>query len=304
MRCTVNPMVGRELELGFGEGRASRKKNILVIGGGLAGMEAARTCALRGHEVHLFEKEDRLGGQMNLAASLPKREDIISISHWYEKEIRRLGVKVRLHSEIQNNEEVVDFVLSETRADCVIMSTGSRPIRNGTQSFDYQEIKGYEYSNSVDDVLGGKVKVGQNILILDESAFIQGLGLADKLARAGSKVELVTRDASPGSELHWSLQLPYVYENAMRSGVRFTPNSFVREITQRKVVLYNIYTDEEFSREPIDTVILETGRIPDDTLYELVSKKVKESYIVGDCNIAGRQIGDTIADAFEVARKI
>jgi len=304
MRCTVNPTVGREGELARLWERAPKKKRVLVIGGGLAGMEVARTCAMRGHEVFLFEKENQLGGQMNLAAALPKRGDLISISRWYEKEIKRLGVEVRLNSEIQENEELVNFVLSETLAECIVLSTGSLPIRNGAQSFDYQEIKGHEYAVTGDDVLGGRAKFGKNVVILDESAFIQGLGLAEKLARAGSTVELVTRDTAPGNELHWSLQLPYVYENAMRAGVRFTPNSFVREITKTQVVLYNIFTGEETIRSPVDTAVLETGRIPNDLLWTLISSKVRESYIVGDCNIAGRQIGEVISDAFDIARKI
>ena len=304
MRCTVNPVAGREGELKDLGSPPIKKKRVLVVGGGLAGMEAARTCAIRGHQVFLYEKEKQLGGQMLYAASLPNRRDLISISRWYEKEIQRLGVDVRLNLEIQSTEEIVDFVFSETKPDCVVLAAGSRPIRDGTQSFDYRAVPGHEYAITGDDLLSGKVQAGKNVLILDESAFIQGLGLAEKLARNGSKVELVTRDNAPGAELHWSLQLPYVYENALRAGVRFTPNTFIREILRNKVILYNIYSGEEFAREPIDTVVLETGRLPNDDLWKLFSGKVRECYTVGDCDIAGRQIGDAISTAFDVARKI
>lgn len=100
------------------------------------------------------------------------------------------------------------------------------------------------------------------------------------------------------------MQLPYVYENVLKLGVKFTPNSFIREVRKDRVLLYNIYTGEETLREPIDTVVLETGRIPEDKLWHTLSRKVNESYIVGECSIAGRQMGDVISEAFDVAVKI
>ena len=87
------------------------------------------------------------------------------------------------------------------------------------QQFDYSPIRGHELTAlSIDDVLTG-AEVGKEVMILDESAFVEGLALSEMLSKRGSKVELVTRDPAPGLETLWSLQLPYLYERAFRARV-------------------------------------------------------------------------------------
>jgi pyruvate/2-oxoglutarate dehydrogenase complex dihydrolipoamide dehydrogenase (E3) component len=199
--------------------------------------------------------------------------------------------------------EAADFVLEEEKPDSVVIATGSRPITDGMQQFDYSMVRGHELAVTVDEVLDG-APVGKDVLILDESGFVVGLSLAEMLAKRGSKVELVTRDPAPGLETQWSLQLPYLYERAFRSGVAFTPNTFISEVGTDSVSLFNVYTGERSSRDGRITVILNTGRVPNDGPFSLFRGKVASLLTVGDCNLAGREMGEVIAEAFELARRI
>ena len=303
MRCTVNPLVGRESEANLEPlPPAEVRKKVLVIGAGVAGLEAARTTASRGHEVVVYEGSSVLGGQVNLARRLPGRDDFGIVLRWYESQLRQLGVRVEYRREIAST-DAADFVLAEERPDFVVIATGSRPITDGMQQFDYSAIKGHELALTVDQVLSG-AEVGKDVLILDESGFVEGLSLSEMLAKRGSKVELVTRDPAPGLETRWSLQLPYLYERSLRAGVVFTPNTFVSEIRQDSVSLFNVYTGDASSRRGQITVILNTGRIPNDGPYSLFRGKVGSLVTVGDCNLARREMGEVIAEAFELTRTI
>jgi thioredoxin reductase len=303
MRCTVNPLVGRESEANLEPlPHAGVRKKVLVVGAGVAGLEAARTAASRGHEVVVYEGSSVLGGQVNLARKLPGRDDFGIVMRWYESQLRHLGVRVEYRREI-GSAEAADFVLAEERPDSVVIATGSRPITDGMQQFDYSTIKGHELALTVDQVLSG-AEVGGDVLILDESGFVDGLSLSEMLAKRGSKVELVTRDPAPGLETQWSLQLPYLYERSLRAGVVFTPNTFIREIGLDSVSLFNVYTGDAISRRGQITVILNTGRIPNDSPYSLFRGKVGSLLTVGDCNLARREMGEVIAEAFELTRSI
>jgi pyruvate/2-oxoglutarate dehydrogenase complex dihydrolipoamide dehydrogenase (E3) component len=240
---------------------------------------------------------------VNLARTLPGRDEIGSIVKWYETELRRYGVRIEYGKEVAS-QEVADRLLAEEMPDVVVIATGSRPITDGMQQFDYSKIKGHELSLSVDQVLDGSAAVGKDVMILDESAFVEGLALSEMLSNRGSRVELVTRDPAPGLETQWSLQLPYLYERAFRAGVVFTPNAFIGEIRPEQVTLFNVYTGERFTRSGHITVILNTGRIPNDEPYGFFSEKTDRVITVGDCNLAKREMGDVIAEAFETIRKI
>jgi len=303
MKCTVNPLVGRESEHGLEDlGRAQLVKKVLVLGGGVAGLEAARVAVVRGHRVTLYEKETDLGGQVNLARALPARGDLGSIVTWYGAQLRNLGVRVELEKEVSSL-EMADDAIAEERPDVVIVATGSRPIRDGLQAYNFASIPGHELTVTVDDVLNG-AEVARDVMILDDSAFVEGLALSQLLAERGSKVELVTRDPAPGMDLQWSLQLPYLYERALRAGVVFTPNAFIREVRADAVVLYNVYTEEEAVRAGARTVVFNTGRMPNDEPYYFFRSKVGALLTVGDCNLARREIGEVIAEAFELTRRI
>lgn len=303
MRCTVNPAVGIEGQLGdVLVPRAETVKRVVVIGGGVAGMEAARVASLRGHSVVLYERDGALGGQLSLATMLPGREDLLAIVPWYRSQLRKAGVRLELRREVSVAEDA-ESLLREEAPDAVVLATGSSPIRDGVQAFNYAPIPGHEFCVTLDDVLKG-APVKPRVLIVDDSGFVEGLALSELLSRRGSEVELVTRDPAPGMDLQWSMQLPYLYERAMRQKVVFTANTHVRRVEKDSVLLYNVYTGEESRRKGERTVVLNTGRVPRDELYALFDGKVKELITVGDCNLARREIGESIAEAFQTLRKL
>ncbi|GAJ19872.1 unnamed protein product, partial [marine sediment metagenome] len=117
IHCPVNPTLGRERELEIKP--AARKKKVLVIGGGPAGLETARVAALRGHEVTLYEKETRLGGQWLLATIPPHKEEFIELINYQTRQLARLGVTVKL------GEEVTAPLVQELKPDAVVVATGS-----------------------------------------------------------------------------------------------------------------------------------------------------------------------------------
>jgi dimethylglycine catabolism A len=275
---------------------------VLVVGAGVAGLEAARTAASRGHEVVIYEMSSRIGGQVNLAMMLPGRKEIGSILTWYERQLNRQAVRIEFGRPIASP-EAANRVLNEERPDIVVVATGSRPMSDGMQQFDYSAIQGHALTLSIDQVMAG-APVGREVIILDESGFVEGLALSEMLSDRGSKVELVTRDPAPGLETQWSLQLPYLYERALRAGVTFTPNTFISQVRSDSVTLFNVYTKERRTRSGSITVILNTGRTPNDELCSFFSGRVGTLLTVGDCNLARREMGEVIAEAFDALRNL
>ncbi len=145
--CTVNPVVSREKEWGMGTLKeASVKKKILVIGGGVAGLEFARLASQRGHRVVIYEKSTSNGGLALTAAKLPGRENIRAIVQWLLSEVKRAGVEIKYGLEVTADPEVVKFVLEEEKPDAVVIATGSLPIRSGFQPYTMNDVKGWDQS--------------------------------------------------------------------------------------------------------------------------------------------------------------
>jgi thioredoxin reductase len=308
MSCTVNPVVSREQEWGIGTIKpAEVKKKVLVIGGGPAGLETARIAAERGHKVVIYEKSRSLGGQALLAAKLPGRSDIRAIVSWQSAQLKKLGVEIRYGLEVSSNPSLIKFVLEEEGPDAVVIATGSVPIRDGMQPYNFSRVEGWDEPIACTevDVLEERVEVGRKVIIADTLSFIEAPGIAELLAKQGKDVEVVTWHANIGMELkttnHWAHLLPRLYD----AGVRVTPFSWIRRIAGHKVTVYNVYNEQsERTVEDVDNVILTTGKIQNDSLYSAFSGRVRELYLVGDANIGGARIGFAMYDAQNTGRKI
>jgi 2,4-dienoyl-CoA reductase-like NADH-dependent reductase (Old Yellow Enzyme family) len=198
--CLINPSAGREFEWGGDRFVATEKpKSLLIVGGGVAGMEAARVAAERGHKVTLAEASDKLGGQFRLAGLQPRRHQIIDYIDWLERQLTQLQVRVLMNSPM-DADEVKAFA-----ADEVLIATGSQPDLKGFQRAlpQLDILAGVELGQvySAEDVMAKRATLGKRVLLLDETANWKGTGTAIWMAEQGHAVTIVTGAATVMAEM-------------------------------------------------------------------------------------------------------
>ena len=255
--CIHNPATGREATMPHMVAPSDGpRRRVVVVGGGVGGMEAARVARLRGHEVVLLEATDRLGGQINLAAKAPGREEIAGIAGWLAGEIELLGVDVRYNS-YADADEVLALA-----PDVVIVATGGVP---DTGFLD----AGEDLVASVWDVLGGYVEPAGSVLLYDDHGWHQGPSAAVALAHKGVRLEVVTPDRMLAFEVG-ATNFPTYLRALYRGGATLTPDfelrSVRREGNRLVASLWNEYADETVERV-VDHVVVEHGTVPADELY-------------------------------------
>jgi 2,4-dienoyl-CoA reductase-like NADH-dependent reductase (Old Yellow Enzyme family)/NADPH-dependent 2,4-dienoyl-CoA reductase/sulfur reductase-like enzyme len=255
--CIHNAATGREATMPHTvPPSAGPRRKVVVVGGGVGGMEAARVAQLRGHEVVLLEATDRLGGQVNLAAKAPGREEIAGIAGWLAAELEILGVEVRLNSYAEA-EDVLALA-----PDVVIVATGGVPNTSFLEA-------GEDLVTSVWDVLGGYVEPSGSVLLYDDHGWHQGPSTAIALARRGVQVEMVTPDRMIAFEVG-ATNFPNYLRDAYRHGVKLTPDlelrSVRREGNRLVAEFWNEYSEAAVERT-VDHVVVEHGTLPVDEVY-------------------------------------
>jgi NADPH-dependent 2,4-dienoyl-CoA reductase/sulfur reductase-like enzyme len=286
--CTLNPAAGRETRMGIIP--AANKKKVMVIGGGGAGLEAARVAALRGHQVTLYEKEESLGGQLNIASKIPGRIDFAEPIRYFTNQMKQLGVEVVVGT------TVTPELVREKDPDAVIVATGSKEVRPSLKTDQSVNLA------TVREVLQEKVDVGQNVVIIADEHHEQALGAADFLSEKGKKVEVFVRTLYAGGELDTST-LSTIYMRLARKGVIITPLTRVREIKNKTVIGAHILSGDERPVDDVDTVVYAHIGQADNALYQDLKKEIKEIYDIGHCH-SPRKLQDSIWDAARVARMV
>ncbi|MBW1901813.1 MAG: FAD-dependent oxidoreductase [Deltaproteobacteria bacterium] len=289
--CLQNAVVGKEKEIGTLE-PAKTRKNIVVIGGGPAGMEAARVARLRGHKVVLYEKENELGGQVNLAAKVPSRTEFGSCARYLIKQMEILGVEVNL------GVEVTPEMIEQENPDAVIVAAGSSPVMPPMPGFDQDNVV------NIRDVLAGTAEIGERVVVADGGeGHWQCVSTAEYLAESGKKVEIVTPLMMVGMDIATTSDLPAAYVRLRAKDVVFTPNMAVTGISGNVVELFDVYANAQKTIEGVDTLVLAMGSYANDSLYKSLKGKVKEIHRVGDC-LAPRLALDAIYDGYNAGRVI
>jgi len=287
LSCAVNPLTGRErlYELR----RAKERKKVLVAGGGVAGMEAARIAAIRGHKVTLYEKSESLGGHL-IEASVPEfKRDLRKLLDWYKIQLYKANINILL------NTEATPKLIEEEEPDVVIVATGSKPVQ--------LEVKGMEKSKAImaTDLLRGKSKTGNDVVVIGGG--LVGCETALWLANQGKSVTIIEKlhDLMIAGPPIFRANRMMLLDLLRLNKVKFITGVSVHEIAEDGIIIM----DKEFVTHEIkcDTIVLALGLKPDFELYNAIKGKVKEVYAIGDCK-EPRRILEAIWDGFFVASAI
>jgi len=276
LTCLLNPAAGREREFDITE--VESKKRIVIVGAGPAGLEAARVAALRGHTVVLFEKENRIGGALNVAKIPPKRETIGSAVKYYEHIVKNLSLDVRLGKEAE-----VEDIISQ-QPDEVIIATGGQPYR--------PEFPGVHLPHVVfaQDVLTGKVRVGENIVIIGGGSV--GLETAEFLLEKGKRVIVIEMESDIAIDME-PRSRSYLLYRLQEYPLEVLLNEKVVEIVSDGVIITNGQWTKQISRA--DNIVLAVGSTADQELgYELKERGMKVHFI-GDC----KRVRDAVDAVYE-----
>jgi 2,4-dienoyl-CoA reductase-like NADH-dependent reductase (Old Yellow Enzyme family)/thioredoxin reductase len=296
MGCAVNPAVGSELRMGDDRlipPKSARK--VIVVGGGPAGMEAARVSRLRGHEVALYEASPKLGGLVNIAARGPTRHGIADITNWLENEIFRLGVDIRLSVFVSAEDIVADA------EQAVIVATGSLPRMDGIQlSNPGEPIRGMGRGHVLSsiDVLAGPQRSSSRAVVLDDVGQYEAVAVAERLIEQGCAVTYVTR--LPAFAPH--LESAFMGEPALArlSKGTFSVLTYTRaiEILDGAVIVAPTFLPPDSNQTrtiEADLVVVISHNRPNRDLFDALSGKPGDLWIVGDAEMP-RTIQHAIRD--------
>ena len=320
--CLYNVRVGKESE--FKIRKAKKKKKIMVIGGGPGGMEAARVAALRGHDVHLFEKADELGGQLRYAYIPPGREEIENVVTFLETQIRKLKVKIELCKKVDTK------TINDLKPDVVIAATGGSPL--------IPQIPGIKGKNVVtaEDVFDNKVKIGQEVVIIGggtigceialHTAKMGAMGpevacflLKNRVINGDEAIELTSKGKRNITILEMKNKIGgkfgistrwVIMKQVQDAGINSITGIKVKSIStkaktkkEKDKVCVTFEQDNKNTKIYADTVIIAAGYKSNQDLTKKLDSKIDELYKIGDC-VEVRTALEAIHEGFEVGLRI
>ena len=284
LNCTMNPSVGREDD--FQIVPAAHSKKVMVVGGGPAGLEAARVASLRGHRVVLYEMEGKLGGQLNIASVPPTKQELTKATRYLSVQAEKSGVQLEIGKQVTADK--IDRIKPET----VIIATGAGPLIPDIPGINNPKVI------TVKDVLSCEVAVGQRILIVGGG--MAGAETADYLTSLATDITLLEMTEEIASDMVlW--QKEFLMERLSASGVKIMTSAIVSEFLDDGVVFTK--DGKEVRITGFDNMILAMGNRTVNALYEDLKGHVTELYIIGDAS-SPRNALDAIREGAECGRKI
>lgn len=284
INCAVNPQAARERVTAYEP--VVRKKKVMIVGGGVAGCEAARVLAVRGHKPEVFEKGSRLGGNL-IPGGAPKfKEDDIALADWYENQLEILQVPVHLHTKVTK-----EMVLSGNY-DTVIMATGSLPkvfsLGDDAHVYTAEQVlmKEKDCGDSTVVVGGGLVGCETALWLAQEGRKVTIVEALDKLMAVNGPLCHANKDML-------ERLVPY-------NGIEVMTSARVTGYTDGKLHVSLSGEDKEI---PCDSVILSVGYREENELYHELEFEIPEIYLLGDAKKVSN-IMYAVWDAFEVANHI
>ena len=318
--CLYNVRAGRESELKIK--KAKKKKKVMIIGGGPGGMEAARVTALRGHDVHLFEKTDVLGGQLRYAYIPPGREEIVNVISFLENQIKKLNVNIELSKKVDT------ATINKMKPDVVIAATGGVPL--------IPKITGIKEKNVVvaEDVFDNRVKVGKDVVIIGGGTIgceialhtakmgamdpeVACFLLKNKVIDGDKAVELTSKGKRNitilemknkiggrfGISTRWVI-MKQIVDAGINSitGIK-VKNMSTKSIKKKDKVCVTYEDGKKDIKIFADTVIIAAGYKSNQDPTKKMNGKIDELYRIGDC-VEVRTALEAIHEGFEVGLRI
>lgn len=280
--CSVNAKLGHERS--FPISLTGTSKKVLVVGGGPAGMEAARIAAIRGNKVILAEKKEELGGRLVEGAAIAYKYLIGKFNLWLQNELKRHNVEVMLKREADED------LVKKIEPDVIIIATGAKPV--------IPEIKGIERKNVklVEDILRQNAAVGDKVVVIGGGAV--GCDTACALSEKGRNVTIVEQlpELIRGVSV---FNKSSILDAISSFGVSVRLNTIVKEVRQNGVLVEN--GKESFIEA--DTIVVSAGYVGDDKVYEKLKTLGKRMYQIGDC-VSTRNIYDAIHEGYIIGKEI
>lgn len=306
IQCRINAALGHENEYTIQP--AVKKKKVLIVGGGPAGMEAARVASIRGHQVTLYEKSNKLGGLLHLASMVKENEveNIECVEKYLKAQITRLNVNIKLGREVNT------AVIEEIKPDVVILAGGGVPANSDIPGIDkkivlqgsdlHRQLKFYlKFFSAATLKWLTKVwmPIGKNVIIIGGS--LHGMELAEFLTRRGRNVTLIESSAYLGEGLYPDETKEAVLSWLARKGVTSITEAKIKEITNRGLAIITHSGDSRII--PADSILTAIPLKPNTLLLKDLEGKAPEIYAVGDCRDPKLTV-DAVADGFKIARII
>jgi len=287
--CVQDPSTGRESELDTLP-RAPEPRRIVVVGGGVAGLEAARVAGLRGHRVTVIERQSEVGGQLRLARRAPGRAEVGGIADHLLRDVERLEIEV-----VCNTEATAESILA-LAPHAVVIATGSEAFMPELHGSEGRYV-------SARDALEGAM-VGDQVVVYDTKGDMVGLTTADWLAGKRHRVTVVTSRRYPGQQIEL-MTGRLLYQRLLDQNVTFIVESEVVRCTDEGVMIRHRYTSRETLLPDIATVVAACGGKSNDALFYDLRRRAPalEVHLIGDA-AAPRQIERAIFDGHMVARAL
>ncbi|MTD58518.1 oxidoreductase [Amycolatopsis pithecellobii] len=306
VQCVYNPAMGREAAWGRGTlTRVADPKRVLVIGGGPAGLEYARVASARGHQVTVVEAAAEVGGHALLQSRLPTRQEYGRVGRWLGEQAAGNGADIR--TGVRVDEDTLDGLFDELAPDHVVLSTGSRAVRDGFQGWTAKPVPGWETGRTAgwDEVAEGTVVPEGRVVVVDDQSDVIAPLTAVLLAQRGAEVALVTRWPMVGMETVLDVYLEWIYPQLYAAGVEMIPDHFITAIDGDRVTLSLIHDHSGQTTRQLaaDWVVMATARRSQDALRAPLQQRGISFEVIGDA-VAPRGTYEAVYEGHRQGRKL